>query len=997
MTALTVCLGARASSTQRATSLESLIREGASEARVVVKISNSGALQFKGDLYGESIIVERRFRRNGPNSFKTKSSLNGRIISERKDEIMAICDNYNIQVDNPLSILTQEMAKKFLVNSTPQNLYEFFMRATQLEQLSFDYAYALDRMKSIQNSLSTAKQSWPNLEEKIENMRIELQTIEEQKIMSQKINELKAEILWTEVSSKENEVKRKENEIFVEEEKILRNNENAAVLSMKLEETISIIKTIDTEITELYKSKTPLKDELKRTEISIEQVKTKWKECENISKSINNDVTKLRSDLKEIEEKLEEESLQNNDEEKRRKKEEIERLETELQNFIRKQKELEAYRSSKANETEDLEGQYDKAKEKLSEANRSVKELVKDLDKAKSVVKDKINFFGDNITDVIEQIKRRSKEFKYKPIGPIGMHVELTDLEWSRSMDAIIGNQLKSFITLDHDDKALLESILRSCNCQNPIINLSPAPIDIRGGEPDPRFLTALRVLKIDNEHVKKALIIFSGIEKIVLIDDRLEARRVISERLRNVDSVYTKTHRVTCTQNSLAFFAIYPSGKGNPFETGEKRVNDIERQLEAKKRDLNVFSRDEKLIKEDIKESRKIEEDLGDQISVINQDIKSLKMEIRDIEQSLNFVDETGIEVLRSEQESITSKINLLRAQFIDNIESQNVFKEEIETLDEKIRFIKDNINNIDILVEERQIQLNDLSNGKRKIQSEIENIQSLNRQISNNITDFSLGLKTIRTELESLIRKASAICERIQSNRSTSMIEREILSLEKSIAKGQAFSEQDYENIKLDYEETFAEYEKSKVNIRINENILDEMKIALEKRQRQWEDLRNGIAKRSNQDFSACLQARGYRGYLDYDHQNRELNINVHIDQLEKVSSKRLNHLEYEDSQELSKRDIKQLSGGEKSFGTTCFLLSLWDAMGCPIRCLDEFDVYMDAINRRLVVEMLINNAKNSGTQFILITPVSVLTFLDVEDRDSVHLVILNAPSKE
>ena len=68
----------------------------------------------------------------------------------------------------------------------------------------------------------------------------------------------------------------------------------------------------------------------------------------------------------------------------------------------------------------------------------------------------------------------------------------------------------------------------------------------------------------------------------------------------------------------------------------------------------------------------------------------------------------------------------------------------------------------------------------------------------------------------------------------------------------------------------------------------------------------------------------------------------------------------------------------------------------MGCPIRCLDEFDVYMDAVNRRLVVEMLVNNAKNSGTQFILITPVTVRNFLDSDDQGSVHMVVLPDPKR-
>ncbi|RHY13795.1 hypothetical protein DYB36_007959 [Aphanomyces astaci] len=68
----------------------------------------------------------------------------------------------------------------------------------------------------------------------------------------------------------------------------------------------------------------------------------------------------------------------------------------------------------------------------------------------------------------------------------------------------------------------------------------------------------------------------------------------------------------------------------------------------------------------------------------------------------------------------------------------------------------------------------------------------------------------------------------------------------------------------------------------------------------------------------------------------------------------------------------DMKQLSGGERSFTQVSLLMALGECIECPFRVMDEFDVFMDSINRTLTLKLLIETAKTEATkQFIFVTP--------------------------
>lgn len=50
--------------------------------------------------------------------------------------------------------------------------------------------------------------------------------------------------------------------------------------------------------------------------------------------------------------------------------------------------------------------------------------------------------------------------------------------------------------------------------------------------------------------------------------------------------------------------------------------------------------------------------------------------------------------------------------------------------------------------------------------------------------------------------------------------------------------------------------------------------------------------------------------------------------------------------------------MSGGERSFTTVSLLLAMWELSSGPIRCLDEWDVFLDLANRKVAANMLVGD---------------------------------------
>lgn len=310
-------------------------------------------------------------------------------------------------------------------------------------------------------------------------------------------------------------------------------------------------------------------------------------------------------------------------------------------------------------------------------------------------------------------------------------------------------------------------------------------------------------------------------------------------------------------------------------------------------------------------------------------------------MESQLGGSDKIAISTYRDEVKNIQRRIELLTSQFQDNWNVIRQFSQDLAELDAKLQETLNELESLGqhgIQIQDEIIKLNDR---KRELERVIAAAALNIRNAQSSVDELQAIVEASHAQLEDLLEEAQdSGYERIRARRTIGAIEDEILKLQEFIHHNTSLT-LNYDQVQEDLRHAQQELARSREYYEINHKLWISFKTALHRRRNDWEQFRDQIAFASNESFVNSLELRGFRGNLEYDHEARHLYINVQVDNFDGENG-RDEYFEAVGSTG-KRRDIKQLSGGEKSFGTTCFLLSLWQAMGCPFRCLDEFDVFM------------------------------------------------------
>lgn len=779
-------------------------------------------------------------------------------------------------------------------------------------------------------------------------------------------------------------VETKERRVKAIEQKIAEHHES-------IKNILASINVLETSIAEKHQQLNPLLSQKASLSAEVRQQEQTLSELKMDAHSINREFGSLRSQLEDLNRRISEEADKKSDSVQSHLRSRLTELERELVTINKEITDGRATEPGLATRLEDLQRRTASINSKKQDVGRQLEGAKAALHTAEQSCGNRVLAYGPRMSEALESICRAASSFSKPPIGPVGLHIKLKDGKWALAMEAILHSNIESFIVNSHQDRVILQKILQKHSLMNPITVVRfDGAFDYSSGCPDRRYLTALSMLEIDNDTVRKMLIIFCQVESTVLVEDWREGRLLARQRLRNISFIYTPDRKINSGVHTTSIIQLYrtanrPSLVDDPKKTIEElrnKISELGRLLEAITKEYEKALSEHQGCQKEGEEARSAMALLERRARAIRNDIRQLEGELVTSQST-----EIGYSVFEQERQEIEERMARLGSQYQANTTQQ---EQLTLTMDQAKKSLKNVENQASLVREEHAAMVSSLEDAvrsRKSIEREVDALvkQRLTEQSSSK--DSQGQLVGMQEKLGEMTEAARRICPRVEVEASVAELDRELTAQEECLRQSDQ-SRFDPIQIRDDLLAKRAQYREAESAIIVNERLLRSLDEALEQRQRAWVEFRKSVSKMSSTEFIFMLNARGFQGSLEYHHNERELHIKVipqgqqrmqeqsQVSQGRKLESttslaKRIKKSAVLSAEELDNRDVKQLSGGEKSYSTACFLFSLWQAMGSPMRCLDEFDVYMDPINRSFILELLVSHARASGVQFILITP--------------------------
>jgi structural maintenance of chromosomes protein 6 len=1017
--AVQIGLGARASATERAASLADHIMHGKENAVVQIRIHNSidkeGDTSYKHDIYGDYINIERTLVRGGNGRWKVSGQKRGikldAGVTERR-EVMNICDHFGFMVENPVAVLTQTKIKAFLQQCKPAQHYQLFREATLLGPLAAELDKAFAAHAQIMLILKQKSALGPEVQKQLADLKAAYEESKEMKTLGSRIEAMETVFAWACASQEEKKL--------VEYETETKDNFEVA-LEKTMNREVTLRQNIEVADKEMQVAEASLKDitsaisEAKRDHRNA--LKT-WQTRKNEHDRELKNISSLQVELS-AKENARKGAICRRDEARNSHM----NGQGQIAHIVDSLRNLDGQLASAAEEQKLAEEAHGRVDDELRSASEDRPRLQRNVDHLRRTYEDKrreaayarqhadqanhVGRFGRSLPNAMRAVEQyiRAGKFQHPPIGPLGQYISVKDDDWACTVQEVIGDgMLGSFLVADAQDLAVLQSAFAEARAGRPrAILVGRYGMNRTRYNIDPKYVpsvqhlghhTVLEMLEINQDAVFNALVDHCRIEGNVLVrgeDAMVELSREPDLTVRMCwdeagNRAYTRnrghTFRATTrdprtrgsrlTANREAYVCELEdacTAISNERAKAEQELSQHGRFVEQMSRKNHDAGRAATAARKGHELLLRKKAELEDQMNAAtmefesapyDEDIRSYESDISDIAAQVKAAEESVAELGES-------------CQKLKN--DEHSAKLRFESMGSEVKSKSDSLGNVGRTLAKDKAELRRVLVERakqeeivRKAHEEIAvqrarfvKVLADARMLSSEQPELSeKSPDQIHLEIEGMKRRLEREQNR-NGGKSADEIEEEYLLAAKKDIENQAMLK------------------------RIKRYALS-IKKGLEIRKTERSKMEDRTKRIVRQNFNLFLQSRGHRGKISFKRNDKGVSELI-------ITTQMATHRTGDGDLHVTK-DLRALSGGERSYTTLAFMLALAEVCQNPVRIMDEPDVFMDDVSRDVAFRELVEfcSTQLSDRQMILVTPLRLPAGL--HSTNSVRIQKLQKP---
>ncbi|XP_065365152.1 structural maintenance of chromosomes protein 6 [Calliphora vicina] len=972
LAALVLGLGGKAKDTNRSSSVKGFIKNGETSAKIEIEIANDGPQPYDPLVYGDKITIVRTISTNS-GAYAIKSS-NGIVVTKKIDDLHRILMYHNVQVDNPVFVLNQDSAREFLKELEPSKNYSLFLKATQVDVVMEKLNECFHLHKSHSHELSIYKT-------KLDKQREDINEHEEKLKQILSFEKLKDELLSSEIEESWLLVKQKEDALREIDEKLEKYQNKEREIQQTIQNKDEVNLVINQEIKKNDDIISIKNEDYQRENMHYREIKGKVDaqiklsmECQEAVDSLKKKKSRLEKQIEEINQHIEERSKGNQDDVdalRAENKKSIEDYTNQCEMHIKPlignlKRELKLLNDNKLQKEQVI----DEIKRQQRECMDEIRVRNVQMENVKASVKNKLSIYGEYMPALINQIRKAHSEGKFSqlPRGPIGSYVEVPRRQYRDVIESILnGALLNSFIVNNKKDRETLEAILDRFTPNRPNIITTAFRNQVHNVSdgcvhPPQGTILAMHEIKCNDPVVMNCLIDRVQIETILITDSKQMAENLTSNRA-NVPRNLSKV--IVLNENNI-IFEYFPMPNYRMYTTKIKQANFIQVNIDERIRNLahekSSFEKKYKGLEVDLKTT-------GQQIPHDLKNIQEKRVKLHEHEnklgellekikelQNVEYADYNNeIEYLKKEMDETKVRLEQVEGNLTEKRFQKSDMERDKERVEEELKAQKAVLEKIQSEIETYKSQSHQL---KLKLRS-INNNESINRdkltELKTKLDKYQCEKKELLKGLKMALAAAKEKGERIETEETLEEIRDRIAKIKSQLKHGMPSN--------LDPHVIRELIATKKGSLEADQVKFDNLKMSILMLRKSLKfrfdflkKLKEHMAVILQLSFSMILKLRDFEGTIDIDHQEKKLKISVVP----------------RDHNKNAVSSTKALSGGERSYSTVAFLISLWSCVDHPFYFLDEYDVFTDEVNREYMTRLLIDEGrKRVLRQYSFLTP--------------------------